>query len=650
MICANILLFFNIYLYKLKRKRKADPVIIYVEAMALWMLLSFMMLEVLSLFDGVSRGSLLVCWCVTDILLGLLLVCQNKRAAGIWQKQFVVVKKYRGYAGGWFLVVIGLWVIVLACNTVPYNWDSMTYRLSRVAHWAQNGSVGHYASNCVRALANPPLGEFVQLHVYLLSGKTDYFFNLLQAFSYITCAVLVYALAKRLGCTKVFCFLATLLFMTMPIAFSEAVNTQVDLFATVWLLGFVYLLLDFKESVQGIGWSGENGFATCTMGLCVAWGYLSKPSVCIAMVLFLLWLLIHCVVRRDKFVVLLRLALCAFGGMFVPMMWEIGRNLHTYHAVSAPIAGARQLVGTFAPNYVLVNFLKNVTYNMPCELWQKGSDYMASLLLQLSEALNVPINAEEIAEDGRQFFYWKAPNYAHDTAINPIIVWLMIICIIWSLIRFRRINYKKLYHSYSMTAILCFLVFCAVLRWEPYVTRYMLSFLTLLCPAIALMVQKQVCNQKKRMQMNQLGYFIVAVVFIFCVKDLIGMSEYHWHMRRDTVAGERPHGYFANRSTEYDTVMSIVQLIKDNGYGEIGLRLGEDDYEYPYWALLEGEVGRIEHVRVKNESAVYLDEEYQPDCIVWYGKLPEKEFKWNGQTYSRVRELAEKRYVLMLPE
>ncbi len=36
-----------------------------------------------------------------------------------------------------------------------------------------------------------------------------------------------------------------------------------------------------------------------------------------------------------------------------------------------------------------------------------------------------------------------------------------------------------------MTVAVIFIIFCCLVRWEPYVSRYMISYLALLCPMIA---------------------------------------------------------------------------------------------------------------------------------------------------------------------
>ena len=43
-----------------------------------------------------------------------------------------------------------------------------------------------------------------------------------------------------------------LLYMSMPIAFAEALTTQVDNFATVWLVFYVYMLMDLVEQKEEI--------------------------------------------------------------------------------------------------------------------------------------------------------------------------------------------------------------------------------------------------------------------------------------------------------------------------------------------------------------------------------------------------------------
>lgn len=643
MILAQILIFVNICLYRHKNGKEMKYLNGYVQAMSFWMLFCFLLVEMLSVFQGINRLSLSVAWGGMDMLLIGVMLTQifNNREATMKD-----IRKGFRVENPWYrkenliLVMISLIVLVLAVKTAPYNWDSMTYRLARVAYWTQNGSVQHYANNSLRLIANPPLGEFVHLNLYVLHERSDNMLNLLQCTSYITCTVLVYHIAKKICCERFFCFLAALLFQSMPIAFSEAVNTQVDLFSTVWLLGFVYLLLDFALEEREIIWSAENGVKVFTLGLCVAWGYLAKPSVCIAMAIFCIWLLITCIVRKDRFANLIRLLGCALTGMLITFPWEIIRNIRSFHAIASPLAGARQLVGTLNPVYLLVNFVKNFVHNLPCVYLGQGRDFLETFTRRLAALLKVDINAASIAEDGAGYGLRPLQDYGHDTAINPIIVWLFVICVVWSIIKIRQTEWKTLYKSYSLIAAVSFLSFCVVLRWEMYVTRYMLSFLALLCPMIAYQLQKRTENKVG------LRTAILGAICCLCLLEVGNLTIYHRNVCVRQGAGSKPYGYFANRGNEYNTYLCVVQMIQDRGYQNVGLRLGGDDYEYPYWVLLGDAVTHIEHVDVSNESAVYIDEDFQPQCIIWHGAAPTDVFVWNGQAYPEITEIAENRYVL----
>lgn len=648
MILANLLLYGNFRIWqKTGTDGEGNALEAYIQASVIWMLYTYSSSELLSLFHGLTVKTVWAVWAVLDlVLLSSLLIGCRQRGIKSLKKKNMDWKKLWKYREVWVLIGIGIIVLILALWTVPYNWDSMTYRLARVAYWAQNGSVEHYASNNLRQIANPPLGEFVLLHIYLFWKKSEALFNLLQCISYFTCTVMVYAITKKLRCRRSFCFIAALLFMSMPIAFGEAINTQVDLFSTVWLLYFVYLLMDLAETPVLLTFSKENIKRVCIMGLTVSWGYLAKPSVCIAMAVFGVWLLICCVVRRDKFFVLLRLAGCAAGSMLITLPWEIGRNIRSFHAVSAQVAGARQLVGTIHPLYLLVNFTKNFVHNLPNVYLQQATDLIQSFLWKLSNLLHVDLNAETISEDGRSYMVYYPPDYGHDTAINPIVVWLLILCIVWAIFTIRHIKWKEVYKSYSVTAAAAFLIFCVVLRWEPYVTRYMLSFQALLCPMIASQLQKQTEGRKK----YGLRYAVLGIISCLCLLDVANMIIYHRNICVRQEANKKPQGYFVNRSNEYEAYVLICDYIRKMGYREIGVCLGADDYEYPFWTILQEDISRIEHVNVQNESAIYVDTDYTPQCIIWFGNLPQESFCWNGTTYGNVVEIAEGRYVLTIEE
>lgn len=643
MLFALAALFGNIHIYKKRKSIEDTGLGSYIEACCLWMLFLFALTEGLSVLRAVRFRFLFLSWGLLDLLLLALFVMQWRsagfRVRDIWAEcrdrwHFREVSYYG------ILFAAGAVILALSLITTPYNWDSMTYHLPRITHWAQNRSVAHFATNSIRQIASPVLGEFVNLHVYILCRGHDLLFNLLQGTSYLTCAVMAAAIAGRISCDRRFRFLAALLYMSMPIAFAEALTTQVDNFATIWLLFFVYRLLEYTNPEKPMKFDMPTVCRVGTMGLCVAWGYLTKPSVCVGMVVFALWLFIVCVSRRDRVRDLALIFLCALPCVALPLTPEILRNFRSFDAYASPSTGAQQLVATLQPSYLFVNLLKNISFNMPTPLVKDGHEIFAGIAVKAAALLRVELDAVAISEGGREYALHEAGNYGCDTAINPVVLWLFIFCVLWLLLRFGRTQWEKCSRGYVMASALSFLAFCTVLRWEPFVGRYMISYLALLCPMIAVVVQLETKEERR----GPLRWGIVGVVSFLCVMEIISLSRYHYDIWKNR-ARTRPYGYFAGRWDEMASYAALTDEIKSREYEDVGLCLNKaDDFEYPFWEMLDG--CRLEHVLVENESAGYADETFVPDCIIWFGDLPEETVVVGGQTYGHVTEFAHKEYLL----
>src|SRR4030095_5747358 len=62
-------------------------------------------------------------------------------------------------------------VTVAAFGAAPNNWDALAYHLPRQVMWMQQHSLAAFATSDSRMLEMPPLAEFCQLHLMLLSGS-----------------------------------------------------------------------------------------------------------------------------------------------------------------------------------------------------------------------------------------------------------------------------------------------------------------------------------------------------------------------------------------------------------------------------------------------------------------------------------------------
>lgn len=637
MILAFVLLTICFELNNRKSNQYQESVI---HAIIVWNLCSFVIVELLSGLYMLTGQGVAFLWGITDISLAFyagMYWFRNKKINTGFGKGILQTGKFL-----WnhkLIAVAGIAVLLLAAVTIPYTPDSLTYHIPRIAHWAQNRSVAHFATNDVRQLSSPVLAEFINVQVYLLTGKRDNWLNLLQAFSYLINGWMVYRIAVKIGCKEKFAALATLLFMTMPIAFGEALTTQVDLFAAVWLLIFIYYYIDVYET-EKLTADKRTLNACMGMGVCISFGYLAKPSVNIGMAVLLLLLLIRCIKRGDRIAEIGKLLICVLPMVILPLLPELVRNHHTFAALSDPSTGKRQLVGTMRPHYLLVNLLKNFAQNWPNIYLHDSEEWIAKIVMIVAGILRVDINDASIAEDGIAYIMPTPPVYNNDTASNPVVMILASVGFLFCLTRIRR--HKNIGNRYSLWAMTLFIVFCGAVRWEPFVTRYMLAYLALLCPVIGWQGQTFAETFKK----EELRGALLAVVYFICITELFSLCRYHQELWHED-ASVRPEHFFLrdkDRRTEY---MEVLDWVKENELKKIGLKCGRSGFEYVIWYMLKEPELWVEHVLVDNESKVYMDNNYIPDCIIGSVHIADEENQVtvNGISYQESEQFEGNEYI-----
>lgn len=614
-------------------RSKKDAITSYIYSVALWTLYCYIITESLSFGNLLTSTGLLAAWGIYDICLLLVLVYRIRR-------EKLSVQQIRSDLWGvlhskgviCFLIYAAV-MVVCALIIIPYNWDSMTYHCARLFHWAQNKSVAHYATGNSRQVSSPVLAAFVNVNVYILTKNGGSVLNLLQCVSYLSNGMLVYFVAKKLQLSSKSCVLSAVLFYSMPIAFAEALTTQVDNFSAFWLLSFVYLILDFTKKNQKIRFDRETMEKVTVLSLCVAFGYLSKPSVGFGMLFFAGWLFIMVLVRKDNWKVFLY-ALGAGILLVIILLPELNRNFQTFHAFASQETGARQLIGSLHPRHILVNLSKNLAFNLPCVWLYQSPHYIYSFVNKIAVWLRIDINSPVISEDGREFSIHQPQTYGCDTAVNPVIVWAILIGTIIFVISLK--NYIKNKENsqkigYFIVSVGSFFLFCAVLRWEPFVSRYMISYLALLCPAIGIvldMVQERVPQAAVR------GAYVI--LYFLCMTEMLGLFLNY----RDIVKNYRgDKGYFVVRDGIYNDYKEITDYINGLDVESIGLYIGSDSYEYPLIQMVSEDI-RVEHVNVGNETEVYTDYSFIPDIVISYEKGEIGTMNVNAQEYEVIKEVS----------
>jgi hypothetical protein len=153
--------------------------------------------------------------------------------------------------------------------------------------------------------------------------------------------------------------------------------------------------------------------------------------------------------------------------------------------------------------------------------------------------------------------------------------------------------------SYLTALFSGFLLFCALLKWNPWNSRYQLSLFVLASPFVAAVLFKR---------LNEKVIVIIAFALLLSALPWVLFNSSHSLGGDQTIWNRtRLDQYFNNRPELRDAYLGAAHFVKVNKCSQIGLDIGSNDWEYPFWPLLNpgaNEAIRIEHVHVKNESGL----------------------------------------------
>ncbi len=669
MIIVMPLAFCSIFAWS--RQKKNDVVMALAKSLLWFELFVVLFANVCSIGHSLNKWTALLCWLFVIFLFTLLggkMFPDGVR--GYWkhlgrdwkmflQKKIAALKRLGGCEK--VLIAAGtalcLFLLFLALLTVPYNYDSMTYHLARIGHWIDNGSVNYYVTNIDRQLYSPVLSEYNMLFAMLLT-ECDVLLNLFQYLAMLLTAVFFYRIMRLLGTRRPFAIFGVFAFLTMPLTITQSITTQNDLSATLWLSVFVYLIMQFLqlENLQ-IGNllknSRQRNLLVC-IGLSVGFGFLMKVSVCASMLMFMPWVLICCIRRKDKLTELLK----AGGLAGLAMLFVIAETLiRTYQACGTFIANTTSgdiMVATKNVSYIIVNILKNYSLLITQHFWTALNGFVYRIAIRVGALLHVEVNNIAISFHGFDFVtYLNTGNdmYSHDRTSSAFAAYfallagiLLVFCVIGLLLKHWKQKSKaqkeaadeqKLSYGFIVSAWLSFGFMMALLRWQPWGSRLLYPALAMMIPAGAHILDYVLRKNKKN---GVIILLLSALSFVLCVAPI----RYNMQVAESYLASgmtNRMNLYFTNNG-RYDTYEQLKKVTEKLGATDIGVVISGDGYDYPLWKMFREEypAARLRHILVDDTHMVAQGKQPQtpPDCILWIerGRLEVGDtLDFYGQTY-----------------
>ena len=172
------------------------------------------------------------------------------------------------------------------------------------------------------------------------------------------------------------------------------------------------------------------------------------------------------------------------------------------------------------------------------------------------------------------------------------------------------------------------ILFCWILRWQPWITRLLLPFLLIMAPLITLVLSKYL----GKWLLNFTPYIILFINPV--------VSQQHNSSSictGDKIYQTRAQQYFSSSKERREPYVEFLNLLCQSQISNVGLIFYPNAWEYPLWGLGYEHCDHFitfKHVNVDNESSVLNTQVFSPQAIIAY--TDNNQVNVNGIEYFQV--------------
>jgi hypothetical protein len=623
MILLMFLAFLSFWIMMGNSEREPDWRLALIQAFILWGGYLILGTELLGAFQGITRLGLALLW-VFPNLAGILWVW-------FWLKRgkvlrLPIVYHYDSWVGSILdalVVLILLITLVVAVVAPPNSNGALVFRMSRVAHWAQNQSLAHYPTGIEIQNSYSPGAEIVILNFYILDGG-DRLANLAAWLGFAGSVAAAASLAKVLGAKMNGQRMAAIFSATLPVAITQATSSMNDIVVGFWVVSTVLMLLYYTRK------SPKPLYLVLT-ALAAALAVVTKPTALIFLWPFALYMV---VVLRQRLGLpkMLLWAVIAFAILGAINGGQFYRNQQTYGQFYRPVEMSSLSNDMRSWRVLVSNITRNAALHADLP-FPRAENWLLSNLLRLHEYLDLDPADSRTTLGGA--FYIPDLNTSEMTSSNPIHAAIIVFSftVMVGMVVLGKEDPEIL--VYCGAIFFSLVLFCYMLKWQPSGGRLHLPFFILFAPLVAFLLDK--------LEKFQLETAIGVLLLIFAVPWLLQTEQRPVipDLQRTypiSVFDEaRTALYFATNPEDYAVYLQIADEITARGLTHIGLDLTPTSEEYPFWVLLGAPDPslRIEWVTTSTASFAFVDRAYDPDAIICEACSTEKLLEYS-ETFSRI--------------
>lgn len=531
--------------------------------------------EMLSAVGGLTRAAAAASWLIV-LIVAIALVARFRRVilpsgprppAAPWRALDVAMLAW--------VVVVALLTLVSALAAAPTTYDSLTYHLARVAHWAQNHTLAPYPTSSARQLYQPPWAELAALHLTLLADG-DRLVNLVQWASMIGAVVGASVIACRLGAARRGQLLAAAVCATIPMGVVQASSTQNDYAAALWLVCLVVGLLHVG-SAHRRAW-------VLVAGLALGLALLTKGTAYVFAAPFVAWAALAGRGRPStRLAAIVGMGLVA-GALNAP---HFARNVAVFGAPLGP-GGEGDYTYTnreLSPAVLASNVARNVGLHAGTP-WPAVNAVVQGIVASVDASVGIASDDPRSTWPGTRFSV-GTPRLHEDVVGNGLhlvaIAAALLAALAWGDRRRR---------GYAACLALAFLLFCLLLRWQPWHSRLHLPLFVLAAPLVGVVAER-------------IGAIAVAIVFAVLAAASVGPSIQN--VNRPLVGSASV--LRVTRERQFARVvepafLGAARFVRSGGCAGVGVVLGPNEPEYALWAMIPEirRSGRLEHVEIERSD------------------------------------------------
>jgi hypothetical protein len=491
--------------------------------------------------------------------------------------------------------------------------------MSRIAQWMTNRDVNLYPAFYSVQLFLSPWAEYAMMHLDVLYGG-DRLVNLIEWFSMIGSIIGVSLIAEQLGAGRRGQIFAAIAVATLPgvvLEASGAMNTCVGAF---WIVAAVYYVLRWNESQSSIVlWAigATVGLAVMTKG--TAW-------VLLPCTLLACWWIGSPAARKlllSRIPVLLLAILVLNGPLFV-------RN---YRLSGSPLGFPEPMgddpLRTYSNSRYSVsitagNVVKNVALHLATPF---GGINQRVTRLIFSASQTFGMDLDNPASTWRGGFHLNKLSGHEERAGNPLQLALIFI----SCLFFFGSRAGRTLRLYVLGLFASFVLFCALMRWQPWNARFHLPLFVLGMALAGVVFERKMPRY--------------ALVGIACLLLLAAFPLALMNSLRPLLPVRSPsifsqswmETYFADSHRwQFHSYLAAAAFVDATNCNSVGLDSSFDDFDYPMFAILDAGHGdrTVRYSEVKNLTAEYARPNSTAPCAVICLRCANSPAKW--AEYERV--------------